>query len=347
MAERPEQFRTAVNNGRQDVVEMMVTNGFNINHLYQPRAADGTSWGQTALMIAVKIHRHRMVKLLLSLGANMEIPSENGETALVYAVNELRPAIIAPLVRAGANVNQLDSTQENLLLRAVRAYKDTVLRALLCLETTGRRVAGSQCVSAAFIDSAFREALVLAVSARDQVVDWVAQRLNELNSAYIIRNLLPLVSENTVSDRQLFANCLTFDSEVLYQGFDLSRLMLQHGFAFNSNMLLSPLLYVKLGETSIARILILTCDDRQSLKEHLTVVLRMDHPIEQLQERRISAVRASAIRAATSVVDKLSRALSLEDLCIITVRSCLRGRMWSKIDVLPLPALVKDKLKLM
>ena len=53
---------------------------------------------------------------------------------------------------------------------------------------------------------------VLSVSARGQAVDRQVQRCNELNSAYITRYLIPMVSECTASDTELFDNCLTFDN---------------------------------------------------------------------------------------------------------------------------------------
>ena len=50
------------------------------------------------------------------------------------------------------------------------------------------------------------------------------------------------------------------------------------------------------------------------------------------------------------IEDKLSQPLTLQMSCVISVRRRLRSirdvGMWARIDALPLPAIIKDRLKL-
>ena len=47
------------------------------------------------------------------------------------------------------------------------------------------------------------------------------------------------------------------------------------------------------------------------------------------------------------VDDEIKRPRSLQDYCVMTVRRALSGgQLWSKIDSLPLPKALQDRLKL-
>ena len=292
-----------------------------------------------------------MVTLLVSLGANMEIPSENGETALVFAVHEQNAAIVETLVHAGANVNHLDSTRENLLLRAVRAHRPEVLRALLSHETNA--------VSTAFIDSAFAEAVMHPVYIIDldfygRPLEMVLEKQNQVNRIDMICQLIPMVSDfRLVSDHNMFDKCLQLDEATPNNGCHMCDLLLKHGFAYSRNMFydnrnisefvwLYPSIYNKLSRASFARLLIPTSDDRNLLKTDVERVMQTVPSLWRMHPKLCPLYRTTKL-----MIRSLSDPLSLQDLCVITARKRLRGRMWSKIDTLPLPPLLKDKLKLL
>ena len=303
-------------------------------------------------MIAVICNRHEMVKFLVSLGANMEIPSKSEETALVFAVHEQNAAIVETLVHAGANVNHLDSTQENLLLRAVRMHRADVLRALLSHETNDG-------VSTAFIDSAFKEAVMQPVltildfpCTQEGFEQLGVEELKQVSRIDMIRRLIPMVSDcGLVSDHEVFGSCARLHCTVaaLNSDYHVCELLLRYGFAWSGGQpnirqslvqLLLPLLNNE-SDWSFARLLIQTSDDRNLLKYVMLVVMwtirTAWHVCPELR------LLYEKLKFAT---DCLSKPLSLQDLCVIAARTRLRGRMWSKIDALPLPSLLKGKLKL-
>ena len=292
-------------------------------------------------MIAVMDNRNEIVTLLVSLGANMEIPFKNGETALVYAVHEKNPVIIKTLVQAGANVNHLDSTRENLLLRAVRAHRADVLRALLSHDTNDG-------VSTAFIDSAFKEAVMQPV--RNIISDFPityagvmqseVEELKQVNRIDMIQSLVPLVSDcRLFSNPEIFDKCVHLHElkDPPYCDFHVCHLLLRYGFAYGKRFFI-PFIHKMVSHLSFARLLILASDNRLFLKYVIQGLLWTIRP-----NSRVDPV----YRAMKFVVRVLSNPLTLQDLCVITARKRLRGRMWRKIDSLPLPPLLKDKLKLL
>ena len=89
-------------------VRKMVSKGADVNRI---------SDGRAPIYQAIKNKSQGMVKLLLSLGANMELKNDDdfGRTPLMYAVLKEHLGIIKILVKNGANVNALDSDGESVL----------------------------------------------------------------------------------------------------------------------------------------------------------------------------------------------------------------------------------------
>ena len=89
-------------------VRKMVSKGADVNRI---------SDGRAPLYQAIKDKSQGMVKLLLSLGANIELKNVDdfGRTPLMYAILKEHIGIIKILVKNGANVNALDSDGESVL----------------------------------------------------------------------------------------------------------------------------------------------------------------------------------------------------------------------------------------
>ena len=289
-------------------------------------------------MIAVMNNRHEMVTLLLSLGADMEIMSNKDETALVFAVNEQNPVIVETLVRAGANVNHLDSTRENLLLRAVRMHRADVLRALLSHTT-------NISVSTDVIDSAFEE---VVMQPKRTLLDFqlrghegiMVKQLYQAKRIDMIGMLIPMVSDGRlVLNPTVFCSCMHLHTNEANTDYHTCDLLLRYGFAYSNDHVRLLLSNVNPYRMSFARLLILTSDNRPLLRRYMK---------RSLQTQLIICPEIGQMyKTLRFVIRALSNPLSLQDLCVITARTRLRGRMWSKIDSLPLPPLLKDKLKLL
>lgn len=93
---------TAANDGNLEKVTRILDSGFNINARINDRSELS---GRTALMIASLRGYERIVDVLLSRKANVNLKDEHGETALLLAMNTPNLKIVKALIRAGANPN--------------------------------------------------------------------------------------------------------------------------------------------------------------------------------------------------------------------------------------------------
>ena len=89
-------------------VKKLIAKGADVNHV---------SNGQAPLFMAITKKKKGMVKLLLKLGADVELINHEdfGRTPLMYAVLAEHLGIIKILVENGANVNAKDSDGESVL----------------------------------------------------------------------------------------------------------------------------------------------------------------------------------------------------------------------------------------
>jgi ankyrin repeat protein len=87
-------------------VEYLLNRGASINACCK--------WG-TPLHFVIEAEREDLVKLLVNLGANVDIPNEDGETPLDVAIRLERMSMIEFLSENGAHVNLYNQNWEDLL----------------------------------------------------------------------------------------------------------------------------------------------------------------------------------------------------------------------------------------
>ena len=79
--------------------------------------------GLSALMIAVRSQRSKMVKILIEEGAALDLTDTAGKAALIITCKAGQRELSRLLIEKGANVNHLDHEGGYALLYAVRYYQ--------------------------------------------------------------------------------------------------------------------------------------------------------------------------------------------------------------------------------
>ena len=130
---------------------------------------------------------------------------------------------------------------------------------------------------------------------------------------------------------------------ILWLNTECTTLLLQHGARINySNVFLkeSP---VYLGHTWSNR--------KEHSKEFVELLRAADTDFDGVREQIVHLDRTEwQVLNLDVVEEKLSQPLTLQTLCVISVRRRLHSIsdawMWASIDALPLPNIIKDRLKL-
>lgn len=84
----------------------------NINHKYEENNND------TALYISIANKNIKMIRLLIDLGADLELKNNFGHTALHRGFSTRDESIISLLISAGGNINATDNNNETILMKA-------------------------------------------------------------------------------------------------------------------------------------------------------------------------------------------------------------------------------------
>jgi len=104
----------AVEDGRKDIVELLLAKGADINATNND--------GATALMLAVRDSYKSMVELLIAKGANINIPDNYNNTTLITATARSCKDIVELLIAAGADINAKNNSGSTALFYATGEY---------------------------------------------------------------------------------------------------------------------------------------------------------------------------------------------------------------------------------
>ena len=106
-----------------ELVKLLEKHGANLNGL--------NGDGETPLIIAVSADREDVVRLLLELGADVDVPSSNGAPPLYYALAKRCRAVMPAIFLRRPNVNFLTQESESILHAAVRFGELEVVNAVV------------------------------------------------------------------------------------------------------------------------------------------------------------------------------------------------------------------------
>jgi len=113
----------AVKHGHRDLVECLISNGADLDHL--------SSMGATPLLMATSRGNIDMVELLISSGANVDAGDGGGYNALITNANIGSQEMAELLIRRGANVNAITRDNMTALLMATYSNHKEMVKLLL------------------------------------------------------------------------------------------------------------------------------------------------------------------------------------------------------------------------
>lgn len=89
----------AVNCGCEEILEILLKNGFDVNEKYQPV-------GHTPLHVAVCNEQSDMAELLLKHNADANMVTDNGDTPLLLAIQDDNVVVVGLLLKYGADATK-------------------------------------------------------------------------------------------------------------------------------------------------------------------------------------------------------------------------------------------------
>ena len=317
-------------------VRHMISQGVNVNHVFKQMGHQRN--GQTALFIAASKNYRDMVRELINGRSNLEHMDMWGETPLFAAVRRGKLPMIKQLVAAGSNVNHQNNRGETVLFLCIKWGRKDLVEYFLSIAVN--------------IDIVNKDGSTPLILALELLLDNVSstsrhtRRRTPSNMSDIIDQLIPRSSSlNHQHPIKGSALRLALNIETTHQpqNLKISKLLLQHG------AIPDRLFFLRFGGLNAAttqpgsefftpEFFNLALEAGAFLQREktwlLTVLQEMPQelqPFEHLFE---------------DLLAKSLSPLSLQTLCHITIRQRLGGKLWRKIDELPLPNTLKDCLKL-
>jgi ankyrin repeat protein len=121
----------AASRGRQDIVELLLSRGANINVRYSdPKGYHSGDLGDTSLAFAARAGYTSIVDLLLSKGADINSKKWNGSTALIDALRGGHREVALILIAHNADVNA-ETSDGNTPLKSALTKKDLQIAQIL------------------------------------------------------------------------------------------------------------------------------------------------------------------------------------------------------------------------
>ena len=317
-------LKLAIDSGSIDDIRTLLNNGADVNAHptvcfknaarfdYDCRVCD------SPLMAAVRRRNIDMIRLLVLYGADVsaEIAAttvgQSSKTALLLAAGTGSEQVVTELVACGADVNQTLASRGETVMHRYR-YDDNMVNVLVCLGADPN-------VTAENGESVF------------QLV------LNRCNIHHGMRNSNIVLS----SLRRLLPNTCDLDSQlhqsraVRWLHPDAAIFVLQHGARIDySHTFLTDSIYTHRPHNSA----------------FIEFLRAADTNFSGVRNRLASCADRKKRDEFELLNDMIAQPLTLQTLCVIGVRRCLRSksdvRMLARIDALPVPTAIRRRLKLL
>ena len=326
-------LKLAVDSGAVDDVRKLLAAGADVN-LLQPQICarrsdsfdvDECSACDTPLMAAARRRDVAMMRVLIAHGANVSqtIPGvddhlSRNKSALTVAAKTGDEQVISELVSSGADVNQSLGFYGTVLHHYWGSDKLVNLLVRLGADPNTTNEA--------------EKSVFLKVLDRGHVV------CSACNLDLVLQSLRLLLPTTRHLDHYLQSDCA-----ISWLKRECAILLLQHGARMHYTD-------VFLGENSKFKIHV-PINSTQHSEEFIELLLAADVNFRGMRQR-ISCIDRNYYYVLNLDVleEKLSQPLTLQTSCVISVRRRLRSisdvGMWSRIDALPLPKTIRDRLKL-
>ncbi len=317
-------------------VRHLITQGVNVNHIFKQVGHQRN--GQTAIFIAASKNFRDLARELIHGGSNLEHTDMWGETPLFVAVRRGKLPMIKQLVAAGSNINHQNNRGENVLFLCIKWGRKDLVDYFLSIDVS--------------VDAVNKDGSTPVILALELMSDNVCgttrntRRRAPSNMVDIIDKLIPSCSslnhQHPIkgSALRLALNIETTRNPCTLR---LSKLLLQHGAVPDR------LFFLRFGGLNAATtqpgsefftqdFFNLALEAGAFLQREktwlITVLQEMPQELEPFQY------------LFEDLLSKSMSPMSLQTLCHINIRQLLGGKLWKKIEELPLPNTLKDCLKL-
>ena len=279
----------------------------------------------------------QLVKLLVSLNAQLEHADSLGETALFTAIARGKLPVIHELLRQGCRINHCNTSGETVLFLAIRMGRKDLVELLLA---NGANVD--------IVNKHGSTPLLLALELFENAYSSVhaTRKKAPSNMCEISRILIPLCRNlNHQHPNKGSALRITLNIEATHspQDLHLSKFLLHHGAKPDSLFFLryGGLVASNTGpeaefftEKFFNMAIMAGANLHREKTWLITVFMEMPEELEPYQP------------LFSALLEKASNPLTLLELSCMRIRGVLHGRLWKRIDRLPLPTTLKDMLKL-
>lgn len=328
-------FWLALEYSDQKTLRHLLAHGANINHIF--KQPGHRRHGQTPLCIAVSKNNRELVCMLTQWGSNLEHTNLYGDTPLFMAVYLGKAPMIRYLINAGSNIHHCNHKGENVQFLVVRLGRKDLFEMFLQARVS---------INLVNKDGATPLLLALELYENSCKLKHATRRSAPSNMCDIIRRLIPLCSTlNHHHPNWGTALRMALNIETVYFPYELqiTKLLLQHGaipdclffLRFGGLNALNSKPGAEFFTENFFNMAIQAGANLQREKTWLAAVLQ-DMPQELDPHGRLFR----------ELLNKCLAPRSLQSLCQMSVRKLLIGKLWSKVDNLPLPLPLKDFLKL-
>ena len=316
-------------------VKQMIHHGCDINHVFKEHGHHRR--GLSPIFIAVSKNFKDLVKLLVNEGCKLEQEDAYGETPLFSAVRGGKLPMIQQLIDAGADVNHLNSKGENVLFLAIRWGRKDLVDYLTRLGVDVDVVNGDGCTPLLLAIELMSDSFLCTKRA--------TRRKAPSNMVEISEALIPLSSNlnhNHPNKGAALRITLAAEKEHCPQNLHISKLLMQHGAVPDRMFFLRFGLHAATtapgSQFFTHEFFSLAVQAGAAIQKEKTWIL---HVLQQMAEEL-----EPYEELFEDLLNKSTSPLPLYTVCQIFIRTRLSGKLWKKIDALPLPSSVKDFLKL-
>ena len=317
-------------------VKQMIQHRCDINHIFKEQGHQRR--GLSPILIAVSKNFRDLVKVLIEGGCNLEQADASGETAIFVACQRGKLPMLKLLVESGSNINHLTNKTENVLFHAIRLGRTDIIDYLTLAGIDVDVVNTDGCTP-------LLQAIELMAEGHS-CTRKTTRRTAPSNMLEISEKLIPL--SNNLNHNHPNKGCalkITLAVELEHSPKDLhiSRMLMQHGAVPDR------LFFLRFGGLQAAtsrpgsqfftpEFFGLALDAGASVQKEKTWILTV---FQQMPQELQPYEQLFQDLLAKSMIP-----LPLQTICQIFIRTKLSGKLWKKIDSLPLPSTLKDCLKL-
>ena len=310
-------------------LKYLIKKGVNIDHTFKTVLTEHGQRRrhQTALFIAVRKNYKGLVQLLIDAGCNVNATDSRGETPLFVAVSKGTCHSVKTLVKSGASIQHLNNKSENVLFAAVESGHIDVIEYLI------------ECGCSVDVRNNVGKT-VLEIGLDLHILSYGSHAVHTRKATahrklVIVTNIIKASMDSKTLNEQFITAYAKLANA--HGCVEIPKLLIQHGACPMIRNTNNPLLIVLHLNANYfcPRLVRLWYEAGLSLDRDIWLHT-LDIP-EWLTKCQDTLAELSQFARNTR---------SLKSLCRIKLRTTIQCPIWQMIDLLPVPNVLKDYLKL-